>query len=305
MPDGRRLTNGRAPSRRFLCSRFAGRHRCRWRRWRVSGSVVSAVLVGSAEVLFGARFELALAVLLARMLTILAIAVTVATPAAASTPSAAAVGIAIFPTFAGLAGVLRLIKSLASSLAALLALFGRLGCKLTRLALFATIVVIAPTASAASTATSPPATRAAFALALFAAELLRSFCRVVASRLVCVGGFAFGTRSVLFGLGFGIWLLHIGGIRLVDERRQGFRVRGRNRPRRVGRMNHLATIDHEGLRTDHFGICIDRDVDLEAFFEKPQMAAFLVENIKGDLGSRPHNQIMRRALKEGFLNGTQ
>jgi hypothetical protein len=53
------------------------------------------------------------------------------------------------------------------------------------------------------------------------------------------------------------------------------------------------------------GVGIDHDRDPESFLQSAQMRAFVIEQIKRDVGARAHAEIMRCCLEQHFLERTQ
>src|SRR5215471_10813912 len=67
----------------------------------------------------------------------------------------------------------------------------------------------------------------------------------------------------------------------------------------------LAFLDDEGQLSRNGGIGIDHDGDAEALLERAQMRAFVVEQIKRDIGAGANRQIMCCSLEQHFLERAQ
>ena len=67
----------------------------------------------------------------------------------------------------------------------------------------------------------------------------------------------------------------------------------------------LALLDHVGYLAADGRVGIDRDGDLEAFLERAQMRALVVEQIERDLGAGAHDEIVGRALEQHLLDRAQ
>src|SRR5262249_13288267 len=67
----------------------------------------------------------------------------------------------------------------------------------------------------------------------------------------------------------------------------------------------LAFLDDEGQLSRDGSIGIDHDGDAEALLERAQMRAFVIEQIKRDIGTGANRQIMRCSLEKHFLERAQ
>ena len=71
------------------------------------------------------------------------------------------------------------------------------------------------------------------------------------------------------------------------------------------RMHLLAAIDDERLLAGDGRIGRHRDGDAEAFFQRAQVRALVIEHIKGDFRARAYQEIVRGALDQHFLDAAQ
>src|SRR5487761_2619160 len=190
-----------------------------------------------------------------------------------------------------------------------------------------------PAASAATSATAGPPLALCGLIGANHAGLLLAF---VTRRAIfaCLAAPAAPPPTPLaprtFGSGFGAGLFAAGGIpgepfglfgfhlrfdfdveRLVlvecflQLRRERCHLRRQQRLGGLQRVHLFAAIDDKGLLAGYRRVGDHRKGYLEAVLEVAQMAALVIENVKRDIGSGPHHEIVGRALHQYFLKAAQ
>ena len=150
-------------------------------------------------------------------------------------------------------------------------------------------------ATAPAPAPAPAASIAVLDIAAFARTALAIDALAVATFAVVT----FAVRACrLFGFLIRVFRNLVLGlvVLLVHRRCEGHRLRG-NRLGLVQAVHLLALFEHIGDLAADSGVGIDHDGDAEAFLERAQMGALLVEEIERDVGARTHDQIVGRAFE--------
>jgi hypothetical protein len=148
------------------------------------------------------------------------------------------------------------------------------------------------TAAAASATTPAPPTTTGFAFATFGFAIL-----------------AFAAFDSLLGFGgeFGFIKMLVDLNRLVFRFRDGHQlgVLGGEAARNFRGVHLFTAVDHIRLLAGDRRVGRHRNGDAESFLQRAQVGALVIEHVERDLGPRAHNEIVRRALDQHFLDGTQ